>query len=246
MSPNQAWELSQGALVAGQLNARDGSDYIATPSTHEPADVVLVSESGRFANRDAQVVSIPLDYQARDDKHTVRNIERTLIELLRHQGMCDALVFIILSGPAELHGMTHGLLEALAELIVRRGHHANAEIPYETIYEHSPELADYVHTVNISHHPEIYHDVQVEIPAGSAVPIDGRWIEDAVRKKLEHYGGEQAVRDLMLIIGVRGFVDDQQVEAFQQAFAEASLPFAEIWINTPFHGTHCLKAAAQP
>ena len=68
--------------------------------------------------------------------------------------------------------------------------------------------------------------------------------EEGIQKKVAKYGGEEAVRDLMLIIGVAGFVDDEQVNAFHQAFAEAQLPFAEIWINTPFHGTICLKKRA--
>jgi len=50
-------------------------------------------------------------------------------------------------------------------------------------------------------------------------------------------GGEEVVRGITLIIGAAGFVDDEQVAAFQRAFCEAELPFAEIYINTPFHGT---------
>lgn len=45
----------------------------------------------------------------------------------------------------------------------------------------------------------------------------------------------------MLIIGVAGFVDDEQVNGFRAAFTEAELPFAESWLNTPFHGTICLR-----
>ena len=45
------------------------------------------------------------------------------------------------------------------------------------------------------------------------------------------------VRRITLIIGVAGFVDDDQVAAFQQAFRGAELPFAKIYINTPFHRT---------
>lgn len=242
---DEAWELQQGALVAAHINASTGADYEALRSDHEPADVVLVSQSGRFPRRDAQVVSIPLDFRARDDKHTVRNIIAHLNNLLQNRGMDDALIGVIPSGRAQMAGVKRDLLEQLAELIVQRGKRVNVDLEYEEIYQHSPELADYIHRVIISHHPEIYQEVEVEIPAGSAVPVDGRWIEEGIRKKVQRYGGVAAVRDLMLIIGVRGFVDDRQVEAFQRSFAEACLPFAEIWINTPFHGTICLKARVQ-
>jgi hypothetical protein len=102
-------------------------------------------------------------------------------------------------------------------------------------------LAELLHSVLVSYDPEIIKDVSVDIPAGGAVPLDGRWIEAGIQKKVAKYGGDGAVRDLALIIGVAGFVDDEQVNAFQRAFVEAQLPFAEIWINTPFHGTICLK-----
>jgi hypothetical protein len=110
-----------------------------------------------------------------------------------------------------------------------------------TIFLNATLNSDFFHNVVISERG-LVPNTRVEIPAGGALPPDGRWIEDGIRHKLRRYGGEGAVRGIALIIGVAGFVDDEQVAAFQRAFCEADLPFAEIYINTPFHGTICLKA----
>lgn|GEM_PF-3958 len=238
----KGWEVQQGRLVAGQLNKTLGTDYLAAASTQEPADVVLTSASGKFGNRFAQVVSVPLDFVSRDDKHTVERVRTGLTLQLQQRGVRHALVGLGLSKEAELKGVTSGLLEQLAETIVAQGLGQGVKLRYNDLYERAPALADAFHFVYVSYHPEIVADVSVEIPHASAVPQDGRWIEEGIRKKVEKYGGQVAVRNLALILGVAGFVDEEQVSAFRHQFAEAELPFAEIWINTPFDGTVCLKA----
>jgi hypothetical protein len=71
----KAWELEQGALVARHLNASQGADYEARVADAEPADVALISPTGRYAAKTAQVVSIPLDFRSRDDKQTVSRMQ---------------------------------------------------------------------------------------------------------------------------------------------------------------------------
>jgi hypothetical protein len=237
----KAWEIEQAALIAHEINNAEGTDFVAEASQHEPADVVLVSRSGKLKSRNAQVVSIPLDVRFRDDKQTVRRVQDGLTVLLKERGMRHMLVGLVLAADAEMRGLRPALLEELADLVVREGHDENFTLLYNDIYDRSPQLAEMVHGIFVSHHPEAIKGVSVDIPAGCAVPQDGRWIEEAITKKVARYGGEQAVKDLMLIVGVAGFVDDEQVHAFQTAFAESNLPFAEIWINTPFHGTVSLK-----
>jgi hypothetical protein len=138
--------------------------------------------------------------------------------------------------------MTRQQIEQLADLILQKRGEQDVTLRYDEIYESVPELAELVHTVLIAR-PGLFGGIQIDIPAGGPVPPDGRWIEEGIRHKLARYGGEEAVRGLTLIIGVKGFVDDEQVAAFQCAFRDANLPFAEIYINTPFNGTTCLKAA---
>ena len=235
-----AWEVEQGALVARHLNGAQGTDYEAKAANAEPSDVVLISPTGRFPDRNAQVVSIPLDFRHRDDKQTVIRVQERLIQLFRERGINEIYVGLSLSGEVEMHGMTRPQVEQLADVIVRKWGERDVTLRYDDIYEQSPELAELVHTIVIAR-PGLFCGMQIDIPAGGAIPPDGRWIEEGIRHKLARYGGEEAVRDLTLIIGVAGFVDDDQVAAFQRAFCDANLPFAEIYINTPFHGTICLK-----
>ena len=60
--------------------------------------------------------------------------------------------------------------------------------------------------------------------------------------KVEKYGGAEAVKGLVLVIGVAGFVDEDQVAAFLGENPTDALPFLQIWIVTPFHGVICLKS----
>jgi hypothetical protein len=117
----------------------------------------------------------------------------------------------------------------------------NQTLRYDEIYEKSSEVAANVHDILISHH-EIISGVEIDIPAGSTIPPDGRWIEEGILKKAVKYGGTDAVKGLTLVIGVAGLVDDEQIKAFQAAYRPEALPFSQIWIVTPFHGVICLKA----
>jgi hypothetical protein len=236
------WELAQCQLVAAEMNKLRGTDYEAHPGNAEPADVFLRSKSGAHPTLPVQVVSIPLDFRQRDDKHSVEKIKATLAELLLSRGVRHCLVGIILSGEAELHGMKHSVLKVLNEMILKAvATGRNQTLRYDEIYEKSSEVAANVHDILISHH-EIISGVEIDIPAGSTIPPDGRWIEEGILKKAVKYGGTDAVKGLTLVIGVAGLVDDEQIKAFQAAYRPEALPFSQIWIVTPFHGVICLKA----
>jgi len=58
--------------------------------------------------------------------------------------------------------------------------------------------------VLISHY-ECVPGVEIDMPAGSALPPDGSWISEGIVKKAAKYGEEKAVCDLVLLIGVNGF-----------------------------------------
>jgi hypothetical protein len=235
------WELGQGHLVAMEINKVEGSDYEAHPSDQEPADLILRSKSKARPDLPVQVVSIPVDFRHRDDKHTVEKVRAALFGKLVAAGVKHCLVGIILSGDAEMHGIKAATMDALGELILHAASAGrNQALDYGDIYERSPEIAEQVHTVLISYH-ECVPSVEIDVPAGSALPPDGRWISEGILKKAAKYGGERAVRDLALLIGVKGFVDDEQIQAFQAAHPAETLPFAQVWIVTPFHGVIRLK-----
>lgn len=234
-------EMREGELVAQALNKAGGTDYEAVPASQEPADVTLRSISGRFPTRQAQVVSIPLDFRSRDDKHTLIRIETTLEEMLRERDIHHMLVGIFPSSRAEMHGAPRKVVERLADLIEKEGRNRDISFSNFEMYERDPVLAEMFDGINISHHPGFIENVEIDIPRGGSFPRDGRWIQQGILKKLVKYGGAAAVKDLVLIIGVAGFVDDRQVAAFLRGHPESDLPFAEIWINTTYHGTYCLK-----
>lgn len=236
-----AREIGEGRLVAQYLNGRHGTDYEARAGEREPADVVLVSPSGQYPPREAQVVTIPLDFRNRDDNQNVARVQARLTEILGQLGVNQVNVGLTLSREAETRGIPAPRIEQLAGVIAGEVGNHPVVLRYNDLFERSPELGDFFHSVVISERG-LVPNTRVEIPAGGALPPDGRWVEDGIRHKLRRYGGEEAVRGIVLSIGVAGFVDDEQVAAFQRAFCEAELPFAEIYINTPFHGTICLKA----
>ena len=154
--------------------------------------------------------------------------------------MAHLLVGVIPSGDAEMHGVKQSVVEQLADIIAKEANDRDLVLVYGEIYERSPDLAELIHTILVSHH-DVIPEIEIDIPAGSAIPGNGQWIEDGLWRKLRKYGSEKAVENLMLVIGVAGFVDDQQITAFQQANPPERLPFAEVWIVTPFHGVVCLK-----
>jgi hypothetical protein len=237
----KGWELEQGRLVATEMNKVEGSDYEAHPSDQEPADLILRSKSKARPELPVQVVSIPVDFRHRDDKHTVEKVRAALFEKLVAAGVKHCVVGMILSGDAEMHGIKQATMDGLGELVLQLASTGrNQTLGYGDIYERSPEIAEQVHTVLISHH-ECVPGVEIDMPAGSALPPDGRWISEGILKKAVKYGGEKAVRDLVLLIGVKGFVDDAQIQAFQAGHPAETLPFAQVWIVTPFHGVVRLK-----
>jgi hypothetical protein len=235
------WEREQCQLVAAEIDKSKGTDYDVHPPDAEPADVALKSKSGAYPPLPVQVVSIPLDFRHRDDKHSVEKIREALKRSLEEHWFNHCFVGLILSGEAEMHGIKHTELELLTEIVLKEAANGNRTLKYEDIFERSPELSELVHDIIISHHEEL-QNADVDIPSGSALPPDGRWIKEGILKKVEKYGGPEAVKGLVLVIGVAGFVDDEQVQAFQADHPAETLPFAQIWIVTPFHGVVCLKA----
>ncbi len=239
------WELEQCQLVAAEMNKSQGTDYDARPSDAEPADVILKSKSEAHPPLPVQVVSIPLDFRHRDDKHSVEKIREALKRSLEEHGFNHCSVGLILSGEAEMHGIKHAELELLTETVLKEAANGNRTLKYEDILELSPKLSELVHDIIISHHEEL-QNADVDIPSGSAVPPDGRWIREGILKKVDKYGGAEAVKDLVLVIGVAGFVDDEQIQAFQTDHPSETLPFSQIWIVTTFHGVVCLKHSDEP
>jgi len=233
-------ELIPCRWLAKEINRTKGTDYEANSSNEEPSDVLLKSASGNHPEIPVQVVSIPLDWRYREDKHSVEKIKRTLTDSLLARGLKHCLVVIVPSGKTETNGMSEAAFNQLDELVYDESRKGDRMLRYEEIEAYSPELAACVHDICITHY-EALPGIEVDIPSAAyMLPPDGRWIEEGIRKKVQKYGGPKAVKDLALVIDVAAFVDDDQIDAFRAANPEETLPFSEIWI-VAFHGIVCLK-----
>ncbi len=100
-------------------------------------------------------------------------------------------------------------------------------------------LANYVSWLSVHRLPG-YGKVDVTIPLTEYSRVDGRWIEEGIELKQRKYG-RQTVMDVVLIIGAYGLVTSEQVASFQETHKPEELPFAEIWVVSPFDGVFCLK-----
>lgn len=247
------WEIDQCRAVAEQINNLRGTDYEPKPvdCRQEFPDARLMSASGKYPAIEVEVTSIPLDFLERDDNDNDRKIRETLARFLLSKGVEHYQVDVGLAVEARVHGVSKALLEQLAELLFEvasdEDNSTSTRVNFSRIYRHSPELAKYVTDVWLFHHKSI-RGVQVDVAEGQCLPSDGRWIEEGIRKKLEKYRDRKMLENIMLVVGVAAFVDDEQMIAFRASNAEEMLPFSEIWIVTYYdRGVFCLKSrTAEP
>jgi hypothetical protein len=238
-------EVAECASIVDALNARYGTDYVAKPCDTEPADVVLESSSKKNPSRMVQVVSIPQDYQIRGDNKNVDKLKRTLTDSLKKRGVAGAMVGLTVLGNTTRQGVPQAQVDHLAERISSMSatvkQTGKIEMNYMDLLNIDPELSAYVSNV-VVWTDERNPSVTVDIPGAAAeLPEDGSWIEQGIELKLKKYGGSEAVKDLLLVIGVEAVVDQRQVDAFAAVHSPETLPFAEIWINS-IEGARCLKS----
>jgi hypothetical protein len=233
------WEVAQCHAVAQEINRVRQTDYEARSSGRAFPDVYLISTSGKHPKLEVEVVSIPVDPKERDQKDSDEKIRRGLARLLSARNLKHYQLYPHLTDRARAHGMSGTLLERLAEVVAEGVAQGNARVRFDEIYRHSPELAKYVDDIVISHYKSI-PGVEIDVAEGQWLPSDGRWIEQGVVRKLKKYGGPTGVKDLVLVIGVFAFVDDEQISAFRAANPVESLPFSEIWIVS-YDRVICLK-----
>jgi hypothetical protein len=234
---NELWLTQQ---VATELNAAEGADYQAVILGEQDnvADTLLVSESGRWPRRTVQVTTIPSDIQHREVSGNRERIEKQLREaILARENGC--VVTVHLSDKGDQFGLRPQQIQRLAELIGDSAGQPSAEWSGEELWELDEELSESVSHLSV-HHLLGYGTVDVLIPFSHHTRVDGAWIEEAIDKKVKRYG-RQTVRNITLVIGALGLVTASQVTSFRESHAPAELPFAEIWLVSPFDGVFCLK-----
>ncbi|HEV2232526.1 MAG TPA: hypothetical protein VGV68_03870 [Terriglobia bacterium] len=240
------WEIDQCQAVADEINRMRGTDYIAICSGREFPDVILTSASKRHSCLQVEVTSIPGDFMGRDDNHNELRVKEKLEASLSDKGLQHFQVDLGLTQEARARGIKKSLVEQLAgllsEAVSNKAGASRIRLGYGEIHRHSPELATLVTDVSLLRH-KLNPGPQVEVAVGQWLPSDGRWIEEGIKKKLKRYGPD-TVKEVMLVLGVKAFVDTEQIDRFRTSNPEQSLPFSEIWIVTYYdRGVFCLKSS---
>lgn len=234
-------ELIACQSVASEINRATGTDFRPEEGAQEPADIHFVSLSGRWPNRDAQVVSTPRDIHHRDDNHNLERIKQNMEAALNVRGIRGIYVGLLPDVTAVERGARPQLLGQIADFISAKDKQGDFTVHYDELLDRLPEVAEYFHQFFVSFFPDQDLTVVDVAGPGGALPQDGRWIEDAIALKVARYGGPQYVQNLMLVIDACGFVTEEQIGAFRQAHPPEVLPFSEIWITGSPAGTICLK-----
>jgi hypothetical protein len=124
-------------------------------------------------------------------------------------------------------GVKTELILALAEVIVRMAPPTGSMcIDGCELYDVSPEMSDLANFVSIFRLP--YESLEVHGSLSWWAPRDGIWIETAVKKKLERYGGNCS--GLTLIVDGLSHLDAEQIEAFRAKYREQPPSFDDLWV----------------
>lgn len=221
-------EISVVELVAEAINLSEGTDYRAQSCELEFPDAKLVSDSGRYATRQAEVVSTPQDFTIRPDNKNARYFERTLYNALDQLGVLHCQVTVKWTESALRYGTDDHLMKRLAEILA---HETPAEghlwIGGEELYEHSPQVAEIVNYVNIYRFDFLAPTLASNYSCWP--PQDAQWLEAALAKKLRRYGGRTA-NGMMLVIDFLVPLGEEQMAAFRASKRSEEIPFDEVWV----------------
>src|ERR1043166_346609 len=236
-------ETSLGVEFSKALNATLGSDYHSSHAEDENdiADVHLVSPSKKFPFRKVQIVSAPIvtereDLIYRDDNGNLQGLKSKLEQRLFEAGGKGLEVHIIPTDLAITNRVPSAIIDDLGTRILACSHKSEPVGEGEEVHG---DLADWFTYVNCIRMPDSEPPV-VMFNRSAWLPADGDWIAEAIRKKLNDYGGEANVRDVSLLIDAQAFITDLQIKAFLKAEQSSKLPFLEIWLYSPFGGMRCL------
>ncbi len=167
-------ELWFGRQLAETINEQEETDYDAEPNEKMDAaeDVFLVSRSGGHPPRSFQVVTVPIEMEAREETSNLANLKTQLTCALQTRGFDHCWVSVALGQQGLRRGVSEPLVNRLADLVLQRGKTSNAVLEDTDIYEYDRVSSGRVIGVSVSH-LEALMGVQVGIPQSSFVPRDG-------------------------------------------------------------------------
>ncbi len=226
--------------VADEINKILGSDYQAKRCHSNAPDVRLLSASGVYPTRQAEVVSAPRDFTIRDDNRNIAKFERKLVAELSRMSVQGWLLHVAWTIEVVRYGIKRcdSIIHELAAIIHE---HLPDSSPNDCIRLEKPvfrstpayHAVDFISAYRVSH-----PILRVQSCGGHLVPMDGHWINEAICQKSEKYGSTPA--NWMLVIDGDSYIDPQQISSFRAGYRCQAAPFSEVWVVTVF-GTQRLK-----
>jgi hypothetical protein len=219
-------EVWAAGRIAAELNRTQGFDYTAYPPMKcDAEDAVLVSQSRRNPSLTVEVVSVPIGEEIirRDRKNLVTANEMLKSELQR-LGIRHGDFLVNWAEGLARSRIQRVRIQELARLVASRSSklHGQLTILAEEIYDEFPKLVSTFNYVRCLRMPPVT-DIFVSNTTFCYLPRDGRWIQDAIAKKLNR------VADLLVVDG-GCYVDREQVDAFAAVFRPDTCPFKQLWI----------------
>lgn len=229
--PDKTRELFVCELVADEMNSQEETDYRALACDDRFPDVLLISSSGKFPTREAEVVSTPQDFTIRSDNKNTQKFERHLLAALEVLGVSGCDVLVNWHNDAIRFGMDKELIAALAKIIAAFApSEGYRSVRGEEIYRYSPEVSRRVNYFRTYRAPSSRLDVHSS--CGFWAPNDGSWIEEAVTKKATTYRDMTLCSKLLLVIDGLHHLDSEQMTAYRIGTPEDKIPFGELWAVT--------------
>src|SRR5262249_46053556 len=139
-------------------------------------------------------------------------------------------------------GLSLKQMQHVAQLIRGAGSRQACLWSAEDIWKTDNELSERLFHMTVHRLPD-YEKIDVMIPLSRHARPDGVWLSEAITEKAGRYGLE-TVKNVGLVIGALGLVTPSSTKAFQAIHKADDLPFAEIWLVSPFDGVTCLKRSS--
>ena len=192
----------------------------------------LVSDSGKYVTREAEVVSTPQDFTIRNDNGNIRKLEREPRLALEERCVFHCFVKVHWSDSAIRSGANkETYISTLADIIAALAPSTgNVYLRDTDIYKYSSGVTRLAYNVSVTRQSEPAPEVRSAL--SFYLPHDGRWIEEAVAKKVEKYRGGTLSKKLLLVIDGLVHLDSEQIEAFRATNRSNPSPFSEIWAVT--------------
>lgn len=195
---------------------------------------MLKSESGKFDLIGLEIVKIPsIDMVDREENSNVFKLQNALNQAL---GRSHHAVSVHLTDRARREGVPDEFNEEILSLIrkaMKKSDEGNSQkISLRWQDGREQQLSHYFRTIHVVS-MSVPNSVVVTFPHAMWVATDGKWIRDAVRKKMKRYSPDAAAMWVLVVDG-QSYVDSEQITSFIKDVDSSEFPFKQIWVVTSF------------